>query len=201
MKDPLQLVHLIGEEYYDPQKHTIDCGTDNSSTTQQCALLYKASSDLPALTLQHLMSLFETNMGEFYRNSSWGLDLKEKEDEFRHPKARFLLLVTTTESTPAIAFNESCEKEEGGRMQELAAFVHFRFCYDDDDQPEHAVVYVYEIQVSERFRQQGLGSRLMAAVESMAKAVDLPKVMLTVFKTNTSALQFYQSKLVYRVDR
>lgn len=202
VKDPLQLVHLTSsEEHNDLQKNiTIDCGSD-SSASQRLALMYKASSDLSTSTLQQLMSLFETNMGDFYRNSSWGLDLKEKADEFRHPKARFLILVTVTESTPAVALDRSCVKEkEGERMQELAGFVHFRFCYDDDDQPEHAVVYVYEIQVSERFRHQGLGSRLMAAVESMAKAVDLPRVMLTVFKANTSALQFYQSKLVYRID-
>jgi N-alpha-acetyltransferase 40 len=182
--NPLQ---LLGRKASDP---FLDSTKDLHAALR---LSYKSSAELSAscipssTLLDQCLNLFERNMGDKYRASSWGLDVHAKRQEFQDKKARFL--VVTSSSADA-----------GSEGHLLAAFVHFRFCYDDDDSPEEAVLYVYEIQVHDRFRRMGLGSRLMGLVESIAKAVDLPKVMLTVFK-NYPALEFYIRKLTYNVDK
>lgn len=146
--------------------------------------------DVPGYTLSYeseklpdlddCLKLFQENMADLYKNSSWGLDMGEKRAEFTHKTARFLL-VRTLES-------------------ELAAFVHFRFCLDDDEEPTRAVLYVYEIQVASQYRRQGLGRQLMSIVEEIAKTTCLKVIMLTVFASNGPALTFYQEKLQYEID-
>lgn len=171
------------EKIHDPLRRIDEenCRLDDTAF----ALSYKSSTDLDDSKLQQCLALFESNMADFYRSSSWGLDLKDKKEEFQDKKARFLLITS---------------KATAGEDEQLAAFAHFRFCYDDDDEPENVVIYVYEIQVCRSFRRQGLGRRLMAIIEAIGKAADLPKVMLTVFRKNTAALQFYQTKLDYIID-
>lgn len=182
-----------------------------SSSAAALTISYKSSADLDDSTLQQCLALFKGNMGDLYRNSTWGLDMEEKKDEFQHKKARFLLLTAAAEapaeasSTNDDTNNNSAQNQQKQESKQqdrhLAAFVHFRFCYDDDEEPECVVLYVYEIQVSGAFRRRGLGRRLMEIIEDICKAVDFPKVMLTVFSKNTAALQFYQSQqLGYRID-
>jgi len=156
----------------------------NKDDEPSFSLQYTSAPD--ALILQQCLDLFESNMGELYRNSSWGLDMDEKRSEFSNKKARYLLL--------------HHQQQEQHRQQQLAAFVHFRFDYDDEEDPEAVVLYVYEIQVSQEFRRQGLGGKLMNVVERICRNVELPMVMLTVFKKNEQALQFYLEKLDYQID-
>jgi len=209
VRDPLQAVMASSDE----TTISFPCSDSSSDENYVLSLEYASSADLcsnnsnnnkeqPVL-LQQCLDLFQANMGDLYRNSRWGLNLDEKREEFRHKKARFLLVRATRnnsipEKQPASA--EEDEEDDRENHSSLAAFVHFRFCYDDDDQPEAAVLYVYEIQVAPAHRRRGLGRRLMAVVESVARAVDLPCVMLTVFQKNEAALQFYQKKLGYQID-
>jgi len=160
---------------------------DSQTTKKNKALFVTAarSADISAKKFGSMLSLFERNMGEMYKNSSWGLDAEEKAQELRHPNARFLLVETS--SSPS------------SHGDDLAGFVHFRFDYDDDEQPTEGVVYVYEIQIDEQFQRQGLGKRLMDLAEQMASKAELAKVMLTVFKSNQSAMSFYQ-RIDYGID-
>lgn len=57
----------------------------------------------------------------------------------------------------------------------------------------------YELQVDERYRRRGLGGVLMGALEGMAAALPVDKVMLTVFRCNTAAIAFYRQRS-YLVD-
>jgi ribosomal protein S18 acetylase RimI-like enzyme len=123
-------------------------------------------------------------MGDQYRNSTWGLDMAKKTEELQHRKARFLL---------AFASDENNDKE-------LASFTHFRFDYDDEEEPTCTVLYVYEIQVETAYRRKGLGRRLMAIMESIARQTEMEKVVLTVFKVNESAMNFYIDSLGYSID-
>ena len=132
-----------------------------------------------------LLCLFERNMGELYKKSSWGLDKGRKSAELKHANARYLLVETTTSN-----------KEH---RQQLAGFVHFRFDYDDEEQPMDTVLYVYEIQIDEKFRRQGLGKRLMGIAEEIAAKAEVSKVLLTVFKSNQVAMDFYK-RLDYGID-
>ena len=210
VRDPLPAVMASCNE-----KISFPCSLDDDAAKTVLSLEYASSADLCSnnnnkeqpLLLQQCLDLFQANMGDLYRNSRWGLNLDEKREEFRHKKARFLLVRATRNNSIQEKPSAAAEQEEeeaspssSDDVSSLAAFVHFRFCYDDDDSPEAAVLYVYEIQVAPAHRRRGLGRRLMAVVESVARAVDLPLVMLTVFKKNEAALQFYQKKLGYQID-
>lgn len=181
---------------------TINAAAAPTTTPTRLSLEYVSSADMSDSLLESCMKLFEENMGELYKRSSWGLDLPAKADELRHRKARFLLAFADGEKDEdATTTNNKENGEERVRQGgELASFVHFRFCYDDEDEPEYAVLYVYEIHVDAKFQRKGVGARLMSVLESIAKAAGLEKVVLTVFKNNVAATEFYTNSLDYQVD-
>jgi N-alpha-acetyltransferase 40 len=167
--------------------------------------------------LSACLSLFETNMGDLYRNSSWGLDLDKKRAELEHGNAKFLMLRQTSGgggvANDAVSPASSCDTNNknrsndntgNGRHQDkdgiIAAFCHFRFEHDDDDDPEHAVLYVYEIQVSTKCQCRGYGASLMKTLEAIGRYFALDKVMLTVFVANERAMHFYRDRLGYEID-
>lgn len=152
-----------------------------TANTSSLAIEY-FSSRLPESLEKQCFQLFKDNMGDLYTQSSWGLDMKEKQEELQHENAKFLVVTASNEP------------------DDLLAFCHFRFDWNDDDEPTEAVLYVYEIQVDERMRRAGLGRRLMTILELVARQVGLNKTMLTVFKDNTAAWNFYTTKLKYKVD-
>lgn len=51
---------------------------------------------------------------------------------------------------------------------------------------------MYEIEIEEAARGKGIGKYLMNAAYEIAKSLHLLKVMLTAFKSNLPALDFYQ---------
>jgi len=53
------------------------------------------------------------------------------------------------------------------------------------------IAYCYEIQVHSNFRQYGLGKLMMKRLEEIAQNTKMRKIMLTVFKSNMHARQFY----------
>jgi ribosomal protein S18 acetylase RimI-like enzyme len=133
----------------------------------------------PSAPINSLLDLFERNMGDFYRKSSWGLDLVQKADDLAHRRARHLILYDDNE--------------------QMAAYCHYQYDYDDEENPERVVFYVYELQIEERYQRMGLGTKLMKCMEYLAQSADLDSVLLTVFFENTSAMVFYQN-LGYEVD-
>jgi len=138
------------------------------------------SSKMPEKRFEDCLNLFERNMGEMYKSSSWGLNMEKKSAEMTNDKARFLLVLD--------------DKEK------LAGFVHFRFEYDDEETPSCAVMYLYEIQIESMYRRCGLGKRLMAMAECIARNQSMTKILLTVFKENHQAMAFYTKALRYEVD-
>mmetsp|Transcript_5100 Transcript_5100/g.6663 ORF Transcript_5100/g.6663 Transcript_5100/m.6663 type:complete len:240 (+) Transcript_5100:292-1011(+) len=142
----------------------------------------------PGHLFSDMMDLFEENMGELYKASSWGLDLEAKKEEFEHRKARFLIVTTSS----AGASDTSEEK--------LVGFCHYRFNYDDDEYPSCVALYLYEIQVSSTFQSKSIGQFLMQVLNQIAQQASMSKVMLTVFKANQRAMGFYTQKLQYKID-
>ena len=104
-----------------------------------------------------------------YIDSNWGWDDRQKLAELKHEAARYLLV---TEADGA-----------------LAAFVHLRFDWEDDD----LVLYVYEIQLAERVRRKGLGKFLMQTVELIARRANMDGVLLTVLGSDADAMAFYRA--------
>ena len=151
------------------------------------------SSPLPVDLHDACLDLFKANMSDMYQASSWGLDLEEKSSELRHETARFLVVeADATDTDGAGASN--------GAKRNVLAFVHFRFEPNDEEKPTGEVLYVYEIQVSDKAQRSGLGKRLMNIMELVAHKNGMQKVMLTVFKMNGGAMKFYLDKMKYGVD-
>lgn len=153
---------------------------DDTPQSKELSILFTHSSKISEARWKDCLALFENNMGDMYRNSSWGLDMAEKSKELRHEKARYLLAI---------------DKDE-----KLAGFVHFRFEYDDDESPSCAVLYIFEIQIEADYRRCGLGKHLMGIAERIGREQSMTKVVLTVFKTNQQAMAFYTKRLQYEID-
>ena len=107
----------------------------------------------------------------------------------------------------AISDDDDNDNDDGGDSgpplaKPPAAFCHFRFNLDDDESMNPLeVLYVYEIQVSDRYRRRGLGRRLMGLMEDVARRTGMKRLMLTVFKSNVGAMDFYLNKMKYEIDR
>jgi len=117
------------------------------------------------------------NMQKLYEQSDWSWKPKEKWDEMTHHNARYLLVR---------------EKDK----EEIVAMVHFRFDIGDDDVE---VLYCYEIQLSPQMQGKGLGRFLMQICALIGAKNGMKKVVLTVFKANLDAINFFK-KLGYEVD-
>lgn len=75
-----------------------------------------------------------------------------------------------------------------GSRSVILGFLSFMVTYEDGKE----VVYCYEIHLSENARGKGLGKLLMGKMEDIGRRVGLEKAMLTVFKSNEMAREFYQ---------
>jgi N-alpha-acetyltransferase 40 len=183
---------------------TIGHNNNNDDHCQSTTIEFLTSADVGySVVSKELLNLFEENMGDLYRKSSWGLDLEEKKKEFQHRKARFLIVRQQRQAEDGEICNkndDSTTASSSSSSTSLVAYCHYRFCLDDDEQPTCAVLYVYELQVAASQRRQGWGRRLMQMIEQLALAADMPRVVLTVFKKNTSALHFYCETLQYEID-
>mmetsp|Transcript_22259 Transcript_22259/g.65946 ORF Transcript_22259/g.65946 Transcript_22259/m.65946 type:complete len:267 (-) Transcript_22259:575-1375(-) len=183
-----------------------DANATAGSVQSRHAKIRSYRSPLPNEIQMECMSLFEQNMGDMYKASSWGLDLKKKEEELRHKRARFLIVTEEEDDCKEEKGSDSeaevspASSHEGGQKTRVLAFCHFRFVPDDDERPKEEVLYLFEIQVHASAQRCGMGRRLMSLMEIVALRIGMRKVMLTVFKSNKSAMGFYLEKMKYVVD-
>lgn len=136
------------------------------------------SSELTQKQLDEILQLTKDNMELLYETSSWGWNITAKLKEFRHENARFLIL-----------------KIDG----KLIGFCHFRFDYGSDE--SESCVYCYELQVADDYQRLGIGTYLMDILKLLAIRFRMYKVMLTVFRHNRNAIDFYVNKFGFRVDK
>jgi GNAT superfamily N-acetyltransferase len=166
-----------------------------------CSADYKLSflhsNQLNADLRRNLFALFETNMKALYvasacillacvratahryESSADGYDDDAKREELFHADARFAC-AWTSDASPR-----------------LTGYAIWRFDMDGDDEDELPVVYwcvasgarritlmvpSYEVQVEAKASGKGLGRHLMGILASLARAYQLSKVVLTVFK-------------------
>eukprot|EP00743_Colponemidia_sp_Colp-15_P001729 GILK01001889.1.p2 GENE.GILK01001889.1~~GILK01001889.1.p2 ORF type:complete len:216 (-),score=41.74 GILK01001889.1:884-1531(-) len=168
-------------------KQAVSRASENRNLLAECSSVVfndKESSFrvelFPKLTSDHLdwcVALLSDNMKQYYE-SVWGWNEREKRKELIHEASRILLLFDSTDNQPK-------------------AFLHFRFEVVDNKIP---VLYVYEIQLSMDIRGRGVGRYLMELVEQIARTTKMKQVMLTCFKQNESAMQFYGRALGYELD-
>ncbi|XP_072102116.1 N-alpha-acetyltransferase 40 isoform X2 [Mobula birostris] len=112
-----------------------------------------------------------------YEQSEWGWKDREKREEMTDERAWYLVA-----------------RDGGGKQP--AAFSHFRFDVDCGEE----VLYCYEVQLEARVRRKGLGKFLMQILQLLANSTQMKKVMLTVFKHNSGAYQFFREALQFDID-
>ncbi|KAK0208311.1 acyl-CoA N-acyltransferase [Desarmillaria ectypa] len=135
-----------------------------------------SSSELSKPLCEDIFSMLETNMRDFYSQSSFGWDPAGKWKEMFDPLSRFI--VARRPDTQA-----------------LSGYSIFRFEHENDLD----MLYCYELQVSNASRRNGLGRKLMDLLGSIGECWHMQKIMLTVFEANEAALAFY-SALGFVVD-
>ncbi|KAG7450472.1 uncharacterized protein BT62DRAFT_1072541 [Guyanagaster necrorhizus] len=126
------------------------------------------SSQLSKPLREAIFSMFETNMRDFYSQSSFGWDPADKRKEMFDPLSRFVVARRPDK-------------------QVLLGYSVFRFEHEDDSD----MIYCYELQVSNASRRSGLGRKLMDLLGSIGESWRMQKIMLTVFEVNETALAFY----------
>ena len=189
----------------------------------------KMPNDLSKSEQEKFYLMLEKNMKLWYEKN-WGWKEMEKKKELFHPDSRFLCVYKSSPSTGDLEPTE-----------ELVAFVMFRFEWDDEDEPEHPVLFCYEIQIAEEYRGKSIGShvslrtsflqalitnvylipriiitsklllakiitqllfltyQLMDLLVKIAKHWRMWKVLLTCFKNNEPAMDFYH-KIGFGID-
>ncbi|KAI8919352.1 hypothetical protein DFJ77DRAFT_274334 [Powellomyces hirtus] len=104
------------------------------------------------------------------------------------------------------------EQRPGGPAEKVG-FLYFQFTMEDscDDEGDSErsdqesedrqapVIYCYELQLETGYQRRGFGTYFMDMLEELGSKYRMRKSMLTVFKSNTAAIAFYQ-KRGYRID-
>jgi len=154
--------------------------------TQSFHLKYCTKLD-PKVTLK-IFEIFENNMRVHYEET-WGWNRNEKMKELFHPAARFIVVTNAKGVETNLQYNSVDIPID---PSEIVAFTIYRFDWDDEDEPEHPVLYCYELQVLNSFQAHGLGRLLMSQLVTIAERLRMWKVMLTCFKRNEGAISFYR---------
>ena len=131
-----------------------------------------SEDELPVADKMAIFDIFAANMRDHYVSSGWKWDEAEKHKELFHRLSRFLLI-----------------KDESNK---IVAYSMLRFTWDDDDEPEYPVLYVYELQVAKTHERKGLGKYLLSYMIALSRHLQMRKVLLTSLKRNTQAMQFYE---------
>lgn len=152
--------------------------------------------------LEACLDLVEFTSGEDYAASSGGWSRAKKRKEMKLPDMKYLILRDDAGHAPnALQGEDPAEADEPsapagrGNKTDVLGFLSFMVTYEDGKD----VVYCYEIHLSPRTRGRGLGALLMTRMEEIGRLVGLEKAMLTVFKANATAREFYE-KGGYEVD-
>ncbi|KAK6434297.1 hypothetical protein LTR95_009517 [Oleoguttula sp. CCFEE 5521] len=147
---------------------------------------FKESADLEPSELNACFDLIATTSRADYEPSSFGWHPSRKRSEMIEDDMRYFL-VRRQDASPTI------EKQGKTRIDtSIEGFLSFQICHDSV--PLVTVLYIYEIHLSASLRGLGMGAHLMQLAEDIAAKVQVEKVMLTVFVSNSKALGFYRSR-------
>ena len=143
-------------------------------------------------TPQTLFELIKHTSYQDYNASSQGWDDKNKLEEMADEDMRYLIIRLKDGDAPG---SEKQWRKDPKLDQSVIGFLSFMITQEEEEN----VVYIYEIHISEHFRDCGLGRHLFSMVEHIGDVTGMDKAMLTVFKRNTHARRWYDSR-GYSVD-
>ncbi|CAD0083727.1 unnamed protein product [Aureobasidium vineae] len=127
-----------------------------------------------------------------YNASEQGWSDSKKLDEMKDEDMRYLIVRLKGGRSPAP------EKQWSENLELDSSIIGF-LSFMITEEEEENVAYIYEIHISEHFRDCGLGRHLFSLVEHIGRATGMDKTMLTIFTCNTHARRWYDSR-VYEVD-
>ncbi|CAF0746329.1 unnamed protein product [Rotaria sordida] len=125
---------------------------------------------------KQIIELFEMNMKILYEQSNDGYNFDEKQNELFSNQSRYLLILSSNNL--------------------LLAFAHFRFDIDYGSR----VLYLYELQVNKNYQGQGLGQWIVEQMKLFCQKTQMLKIILTVYKINKKAIDFYMKKCQFEID-
>jgi N-alpha-acetyltransferase 40 len=142
--------------------------------------LYTAKT-IPSADFEACFGLIELTSSNAYDGSSVGWSPSKKRKEMKLPDMKYLI---------AHRGSRSEREKDGSELAEepILGFLSFMVTYEDGKE----VIYCYEIHLSPAAQGLGLGRQLMLTCEDIGRRVGLGKTMLTVFKSNTKAMRFYE---------
>lgn len=124
-------------------------------------------------------------MKPIYEASSWGWDGSKKLAEVESGDNHYLLIKdnTTHDITGLLIFQISVEPSLTADSPK-----------DNDGFSEELVAYIMELQIRAQHQKRGIGSALLNELECIIASTHqnvIKKIMLTVFNSNVSAINFY----------
>lgn len=134
------------------------------------------ASDISPQLLEQCLKLIEQTSAQHYQSSEMKWSVSKKRKEMRLPDMRYIILADKA-------------------TLNLAGFISFMITYEDG----YEVVYIYEIHFAPDWKGKGLGKKLVNLVESIGQNVGVTKAMLTVFRANNRAVDWYH-RLGYKED-
>ncbi|WWD04996.1 hypothetical protein V865_003067 [Kwoniella europaea PYCC6329] len=159
------------------------------------------SENLSKNAQDSIFKLFDQNMYDLQKTSSFPYTERSKREELFDQDARYIVLLSppqslSSTSSPFVNGNNKKGKAKEPQVdfeyENLLGFCGFRFDTEETLSSRDAeVVYCYEVQLSSKCRGQGLGKKLLDILEDIGRKRGLDKVMLTCLKSNESALAFY----------
>lgn len=155
--------------------------------------IYSAHS-IPAEDFEACFRLVELTSEENYSGSSVGWSPSKKRKEMKLPDMRYLILRRSSSKTNDSTGETEGSVESSSRLKVLG-FLSLMVTYEDGKE----VIYCYEIHLLPAAQGQGFGKLLMGRLEDIGRRIGLEKAMLTAFKSNPRALQFY-GRLGYSMD-
>ncbi|KZZ96282.1 Acyl-CoA N-acyltransferase [Ascosphaera apis ARSEF 7405] len=151
------------------------------------------NTTIPPDMFEACFRLVEFTSAATYKTSSFGWSAAGKKEQMADEDMRFLVLVHREEQRDDSKSNAEIPMETRRTASkkehpEIGGFLSFMVTKEEG----LPVIYVYEIHLHPMLQGKGLGSKLLSFVEFIGSSLQLDKVMLTAFKKNERAIQFYQ---------
>ncbi|EFQ99818.1 hypothetical protein MGYG_02830 [Nannizzia gypsea CBS 118893] len=138
---------------------------------------YSAAS-MPEPYMNACYDLIYLTSSAAYKQSACGWSARKKRQEMKLLDMRYMVLVA----------KKNHEAEGSLAMPTVGGFLSFMATDEDEIQ----VLYCYEVHLAPEVQHKGVGKHLLRIFEDIGKNIGLRKGMLTVFKSNKSAIRFYE---------
>lgn len=165
-------------------------GTDPGKHGMSYILDIYTADSIPDVDFEACFGLIELTSSNAYDGSSVGWSSLKKRKEMKLPDMRYLIARQGSRT-----INPELAEPPAPTQSQILGFLSFMVTYEDGKE----VIYCYEIHLSPTAQGLGLGKQLMLTLEDIGRRIGLEKAMLTVFKSNTKALRFYD-RLGFAVD-